>query len=148
MDGRDVTAPSGTGGGYVNCQFIPPGPYELFNVIPLEMPPSLATQAGLIPYGICSVEFPGVIMRMDGREVTAPSGTGGGYVNCQFTPPGPYERFNLVPNGNNLVIASVEFPGVIMRMDGRDVTAPSGTGGGYVNCQFTPPGPYELFTIS
>lgn len=45
-------------------------------------------------------------------------------------------------------IGSVQFPGVIMRMDGRDVTAPSGTGGGYVNCQFTPPGPYELFSIS
>ena len=36
----------------------------------------------------------------------------------------------------NLVIASSQFPGVYLRMDGRGVSQPTAAGGGTVNCQF------------
>ncbi len=125
MDGRGVTQPTGPGGGFVNCQF-GASKWEKF---------ILETQAdGTI--AIASVEFPGVYLRMDGRGVTQPSDPGGGFVNCQFGA-SKWEKFRLETQSDGTVaIASVEFPGVYLRMDGRGVTQPSGPGGGFVNCQF------------
>jgi hypothetical protein len=94
------------------------------------------------PAAIRSVQFPNVHLRMDGGGVTAPVGPGGGTVNCQFGV-GPWEKFTLEPHGDSTVaIASVQFPNVHLRMDGRGVTAPVGPGGGTVNCQFGV-GPWE-----
>ncbi|MGZ5437119.1 MAG: fascin domain-containing protein, partial [Pyrinomonadaceae bacterium] len=83
-----------------------------------------------------SVQFPGVYLRMDGRGVTQPTGPGGGIVTCQFGAMS-WEKFRIETQSDGTVaIASVQFPGVYLRMDGRGVTQPTGPGGGIVNCQF------------
>lgn len=69
---------------------------------------------------------------------------GGGVVNCQ-TFIGDWERFRLIPQpGGAVAIASVEFPGVYLRMDGRG--AGRRGGGGVVNCQ-TSIGALERFQL-
>lgn len=96
------------------------------------------------PTSIQSAAFPGVFLRMDGSGVTAPTGPGGGTVNCQFGA-GPWEQFDLAALGNSVFnLQSNAFPGVFLRMDGSGVTAPTGPGGGTVNCQFGA-GPWEAF---
>ena len=135
MDGRGVTAPSGNGGGTVNCQ-IGVGAWEKF----VLEPQSDGTLA------IASVQFPNVHLRMDGSGVTAASGTGGGTVNCQFGV-GAWEKFILEPQSDGtLAIASNQFPNVHLRMDGTGVTTASGPGGGTVNCQVGV-GAWEKFTL-
>jgi Spherulation-specific family 4 len=135
MDGRGVTSPNGSGAGTVNCQF-GAGPWEEFR---LELQPDASLN-------IASVQFPNVCLRMDGRGVTSPNGSGAGTVNCQFGA-GPWEKFSLqVSPDDTLNIASVQFPNVCLRMDGRGVTSPNGSGAGTVNCQFGA-GPWEEFTI-
>jgi hypothetical protein len=72
---------------------------------------------------------------MDGTGVTAATASGGGIVNCQYGASG-WEKFTLEwqPDGS-VAIASVQFPGVHLRMDGTGVTAATASGGGRVNCQ-------------
>lgn len=135
-DGTGVTAPTGPGGGTVNCQF-GFGPWEKFK---LERQSS-----GTV--AIASIAFPGVYLRMDGSGVSAPIGSGGGTVNCQFGV-GPWEEFKLeLQNDGTFAIASIAYPGVYLRMDGNGVTAPTGPGGGTVNCQFGV-GPWEKFKLA
>jgi hypothetical protein len=57
-------------------------------------------------------------------------------VNCQYGASAS-ETFTLEwqPDGT-VAIASVQFPGVYLRMDGTGVTAPTASGGGTVNCQY------------
>jgi len=132
MDGTGVTHPTGSGGGTVNCQFSA-GSWETFNLI--------GQSDGT--FGIASVAFPGVYLRMDGTGVTRPTGSGGGTVNCQYSAstqlaPNAWEKFYIVPQGAGTVaIASQAFPGVFLRMDGTGVTHFLPSGGGKVNCQYS-----------
>ena len=88
----------------------------------------------------------GYFLRMDGSGVTSFKGNGGGTVNSQ-NPAGPWELFNIVVLPDQTVsIASVAFPNVFLRMDGRGVTSFSANGGGTVNCQYTA-GSWERFNI-
>src|SRR5579859_2726650 len=85
---------------------------------------------------------------MDGSGVTSFKANGGGKVNCQYTA-GPYETFRLVPQSDGSVsIASVTFPNVFLRMDGRGVTSFSGNGGGTVNCQYGTGSWQSFFLVS
>ena len=126
MDGNEVTEFVGPGGGVVNCQFGADA-WEEFKLYHVDG----------CNYCIESVQFPGVYLRMDGSGLTTHIGPGGGVVNCQFGA-GPWEIFKLIYNGadSSFSIQSVQFPGVHLRMAGGRVTAPSGPGGGIVNCQF------------
>jgi hypothetical protein len=135
MDGSGVTAFSPTGGGTVNCQSGHFG-WEEFNLVPQ----SDGT------FAIGSVQFPNVFLRMDGSGVSGFSPTGSGIVNCQFGV-GPWEKFNLVPQtGGTFAIASAQFPGVFLRMDGSAVSGFNPVGSGIVNCQ-SGVGPWERFQI-
>ena len=79
-----------------------------------------------------------IALRMDASNCTGQStGPGCGTVNCQFNP-GPWERFNILPQDDGTVaIESVQWPGRYLRMDG---------GSGQVNCQCSI-GPWEKFHI-
>jgi len=123
MDGTGVTAFTVSGGGTVNCQY-GASAWDTFRI---------QWVAGGI--NIESVQFPNVFLRMDGTGVTA-SASSGGTVNCQFGAAG-WEKFTLEwqPDGT-VAIASVQFPGVYLGMDGTGVTAPAASGGGRVNCRF------------
>jgi hypothetical protein len=88
------------------------------------------------------------LLRMDGSGVTSFSASGTGVVNGQsLSSPGPWEQFEIVEHSDGTVnIASVAFPGVFLRLDGRGVTSWTWNGGGTVNCQYTA-GSWETFTI-
>jgi hypothetical protein len=125
MDGTGVTKFTGTGGGTVNCQY---GHYS-YEAFHLEWQPEDTL-------AIASVEFSGVYLRMDGKGIDAPIPGGGGTVNCQWGHRS-YEAFRLEwQDDSTIAIASVEFPGVYLRMDGKDVHNFTGPGGGKVNCQY------------
>jgi phospholipase C len=96
---------------------------------------------------IASAEFEApVCLRMDGTGVTQFAAQGGGTVNAKYRV-GPEEKFRLEPQGDGTVaIASVQFPGVYLRLDGTGVTQFAGDGGGVVNCQFGA-GPMEKFWL-
>src|SRR5204863_6522536 len=84
---------------------------------------------------IRSAQFMNVQLRMDGNGVTAPTGPGGGTVNCQFGV-GAWERFRLEPQADGTVaIASAAFPGVYVRMEGSRVASFSGSGRAAVDAQ-------------
>jgi hypothetical protein len=88
----------------------------------------------------------GVFLRMDGQGITEFNDAGAGTVNCQ-TRAGAWESFRWEPQpGDTVAIASVAFPGIYLRMDGRGITQRQGACGGTVNCQFGV-GPWEQFRI-
>jgi hypothetical protein len=123
MDGTGVPARLNSRG-TVNCQY-GASAWETFQIQWVE--------GGI---NVASVSFPGLYLRMDGTGVTAPTASGGGTVNCQYGA-SAWETFTLEwqPDGT-VAIASVQFPGLYLRMDGTGVTAPTGSGGGTVNCQY------------
>jgi hypothetical protein len=88
--------------------------------------------------------FPHAYLRIDGTGVNTPLSQGGGTVNCQ-SGVADFERFEvrLQPNGT-VALASVAFPNVYLRMDGRGIRSASDSGAGTVNCQFGV-GPWEKF---
>lgn len=138
LDGRDVKSSKDNGSGIVNCQAFA-GPYETLRL-------SNQPGHGHDVFSIGSTEFPNVYLRMDAKDVKGFNGDGSGTVNCQFGA-GPYElfRFETQQDGTR-AIASVNFPGAYLRMDGRGVHA-ADEGSGHVNCQGTV-GPYEKFLIN
>jgi phospholipase C len=86
--------------------------------------------------GIASVAFPNVFLRLDGRGVIQQPITGSGVVNAQYTQ-GPWEVFVVENNDDGTVsLASVQYPGVYVRLDGTGVTQRTPGGGGVVNAQF------------
>ncbi|MEQ9278843.1 MAG: hypothetical protein RLN83_05055 [Balneola sp.] len=86
-----------------------------------------------------------VYLRMDGDGVNSPNPSGGGTVNCQYTA-GPFEKFKFIKNDDNTYsIESVEFPGVYLRIDGRELSEDNKVGG-IVNCQ-NGIGPWEKYKI-
>ena len=116
-DGSGVTEHVPSGGGTVNCQYKPPGPFEKFYICPVEVTPSLA------PVSHCKVEiqstnFSDVFIRLDGRGMSHFEGDGRGMVNyCQFTA-GLHERFYLQPESNGCYsFRSVQFPHCYIRLD-------------------------------
>ena len=73
---------------------------------------------------IGSAAFKNIFLRLDGTGVTQPTGPGGGGANAQFGP-GPMQQFRLEDQADGSVaIASVAFPKVYLRLDGRGITAP------------------------
>ena len=135
MDGTGVTADLNSGGGAVNCQY-GASALETFQI---------QWVAGGI--NLASVSFPGLYLRMDGTGVTARLKFGGGTVNCKYGA-SAWETFTLEwqPDGT-VAIASVQFPGVYLRMDGTGVTAPTASGGGTVNCRYGA-GAWETFRFT
>ena len=103
---------------------------------------------GLKIKSLRSVAFPDVYVRCDGAGVTEPTGPGGGTVNCQYKPPGSYEGFYIHPvemtpslaikSVCKVVIESVHFRNVFIRMNSKGMSQPEGPGGGEVNCQAYP----------
>ncbi|MFC3965391.1 papain-like cysteine protease family protein [Nocardia jiangsuensis] len=141
LDATGVTAPADEGGGTVNCRY-GAGLTERFRVRP-QTDGSFAFE---------SVSFPKVYLRLDGRGVTAQTGTGGGKVNAQFnaTAPGPWEKFHARDQADgSFSLESVSFPEVYLRMNGSGVTAATGSGGGTVNAQFGAAGGiHETFVLA
>ena len=89
----------------------------------------------LKPMFIQSAAFSDVFLRMDGSNVTQKTGSGGGVVNCQK---GMEEtgKFKIQQqNDGTVVIESIKYPGVYLRMDGSNVKSFAGAGAGRVNCQ-------------
>ena len=111
------------------------------------MPLSLADLAALgdTPVTILSTYFANVYLRMDGTGVAAPTGPGGGTVNCAYNA-GAWEKFKVRQQSDgSYAFESAAFPNVFLRMDGNGVTTQTANGGGTVNCQYGPPGPYEKY---
>ncbi|PJJ59578.1 hypothetical protein CLV45_0997 [Hymenobacter chitinivorans DSM 11115] len=87
-------------------------------------------------FTIGSIAFPGVYLRLDGRNITERNAVGVGVVNGQF---GAYawERFRLTPAiDGTFTIESAEFPGVFLRLDGRISKEYHASGAGTANGQF------------
>lgn len=137
VDGSGVTSTQSGGGGWVNAQYGPAGPYE-------------KVKARVQPDGTVafeSAEFPKVYMRVDGTGLTANQAQGGGLVNCQFNV-GNTEKFRVRDQADGSVaFESVAFPNVWLRLDATGVTAFNGNGVGTVNCQFGGAGAYEKFSL-
>lgn len=149
-DGSGVTELLEHGGGTVNCQYKPPRTYEKFYIIPVEVPPSLASETHL-KVAILSFQFSSVFIRLDSQGMSHFDADGGGQVNCQFTAHS-YEIFFLKQEKNGCYsFRSVQFPHCYIRLDGSGVRSSSASGGGTVNCQWydasTPLGKYELFYV-
>lgn len=131
LAGGGVTAPTDSGGGYVNCQYTPAGDFERFRVRP-------QTDG---TYGFESAFFSNVYLRMDGTGVTSQTTNGGGKVNCQFSPTGsplgPYEKFRARAQADGSIsFESAAFANVYLRMEASGFNANNGNGGGTVNCQY------------
>ena len=102
---------------------------------------------GLKKMSLRSVQFPNVYLRCDGTGATHWQGSGGGTVNCQYKPPSPWESFYIYPvemasslarqTTCKVVIESVQFRNVFIRMDSKGMHSFVYAGGGEVNCQFT-----------
>ncbi|MFF5210525.1 papain-like cysteine protease family protein [Streptosporangium sp. NPDC000396] len=104
---------------------------------------------GDTPITIQSAAFSKVHLRVDGSTVTAFTDPGGGTVNGQYGPPSSWESYRVHRQADGSVaLESVAFPKVYVRMDGSAVTAPTGPGGGTVNCQYGGAGPYEKFFLA
>ena len=111
---------------------------------------------GLKIKSLRSVPFPDVYVRCDGEGVTECTGTGGGTVNCQYKPPGSYEGFYIYPvemtpssaleSTCKVVIESVHFKNVFIRLDSKGMSYSQGPGRSEVNCQFTA-GSYERYIV-
>ena len=130
MDGTGVTAFNGNGGGQVNCQYTADAT-EKYKV--------RAQADG--SYALESVAFPNVFLRLDGSGVTTQTANGGGWANCQYGPPGAYEKFQVRAQADgSFSFESVAFPNVFLRLVGTGVTATTATGGGLVNAQFNASG--------
>lgn len=140
LDGAGVTKVSGTGGGTANCQnYI--GPSETLKLLPVAGKPDV--------FNIGSTAFPSVFLRVDASAVHGYSDSGAGTVNCQYTA-GPYEQYRLeTQTDGSRAIASVQFPGTYLRMDGSKVPGHGSLpgGAGTVNAQGSV-GPYERFLIA
>jgi hypothetical protein len=75
-----------------------------------------------------SVSYPGVFLRIDGQNIS-PSSPLDGTVNGQFGA-FTWERYNLVTQDDgSSAIASVQFPGVFLSLDGTGVNAGNPLGG-------------------
>ena len=114
--------------------------YERFRILPVIVPPSTAAaQKNDTDYAIESVKSHNRFLRMDGEGVTSRLLKGGGTVNTQ-TYVGRSERFRLINlpayGANVMVIGSIRFRNVFLRMDGSRITSRQGSGGGVVNCQY------------
>ncbi|WPV00564.1 MAC/perforin domain-containing protein [Mucilaginibacter sp. cycad4] len=99
-------------------------------------------------YTIESNRFPGLFLRMDGRNVPN-NNDGGGVVNLQ-NGASDYEKFKIIKQSNGTyVIQSAKF-GTYLRMDARGFTSSNNSGGGIVNCKSgsTVPGGWETFVIT
>ncbi|SMO67776.1 fascin domain-containing protein [Gracilimonas mengyeensis] len=123
LDGSGVTNFMPDGGGEVNCQ-VTAGPWEKFKL----------AKGSDGYYTIESIAFPGVFLRMDGRNVSEANPTGG-VVNCQFGA-GPWEKFKLTTHQYGYSIESVAFPGVFLRMNSDNCEKNSAPGCGQVNCSW------------
>ena len=94
-----------------------------------------------------SVPFPDVYLRCDGSGMTNFESEGGGTVNCQYKPPRTYEKFYIYPvemtpslveeSTCKVVIQSVQWENIFIRLDSKGLSQSKGSGGGVVNCQFT-----------
>lgn len=144
MDGTGVTRPLESGGGTVNCQHTVDS-YGKFVI----------TKQSEEIYTIGSVQFPNVLLRMDGTGLTQPSPPGGGIVNCQsiadpagvFAMVGPNEQFVIRKQPNDTyTIESVHSPNIFLRMVDTGFTQPDS--GGVVNCQYTVAGRHEYYFLS
>lgn len=134
MDGKGITAASGSGAGRVNCQKTLSKSAQF-----------MAHEAGKGIFTFESVAFPGVYLRMDGGNVKSKVNAGAGTVNCQFGAQ-DWERFKLHElQDGTYNIESAAFPNVYLRMDGNN---PEGKeeGFGIVNCQ-SGAASYERFHI-
>ncbi|KAE8359564.1 hypothetical protein BDV27DRAFT_168441 [Aspergillus caelatus] len=100
---------------------------------------SSGSTTNMLRVSIESQKFPGSFLRMDGRDVTKYSDSGGGTVNVQNYV-GTYETLIIVnyPDDNTFSIMSSAFPNVYLRMDGSDVKSGEtyAQGAGKVNCQW------------
>ena len=124
-DGSGITSFSSSGGGVVNCQY-GAGAWEQWR----------ADRQPDGTFGLLSVQWPNRYLRLDGRGITAPRGSGGGVVNLQIGV-GAWEKFRIEwQEDGTYAIASVQFPGVYVRADGTGVTRFLGSGGGVVNAQY------------
>ena len=164
LDGEGFGTPSGSGGGIVNCQYKPPGGYEKFYIYPVEVSPSLAQQPHPTIYVIMSVVWAEIALRLNGKGMTGFNSSGSGSVNGQYgSGIGAYEHFIFgqsdseaisIQNNVEYYIRSVYFTKSYLRMDGRGVTHPKGSGSGIVDCQYYtspsdvfPENGFELFTL-
>ncbi|GLY61085.1 hypothetical protein Pcaca05_19420 [Pectobacterium carotovorum subsp. carotovorum] len=139
IDGSGSNQQNPAGFGTVNAQYGPPGEYEKF---------SIETDENNVSK-IRSLAFPNAYLRLDGNNIDRQNPAGAGIVNCQYTPPGPWEKFYIEENSEgNFTIRSVQFPDVYLRLDGSNIDKQNPAGAGVVNGQYAPPGPWEVFKIT
>ncbi|RJL53709.1 hypothetical protein [Pectobacterium carotovorum] len=139
IDGSGSNQQNPAGFGTVNAQYGPPGEYEKF---------SIETDENNVSR-IRSLAFPNAYLRLDGNNIDRQNPAGAGIVNCQYTPPGPWEKFYIEENSEgNFTIRSVQFPDVYLRLDGSNIDKQNPAGAGVVNGQYAPPGPWEVFKIT
>lgn len=135
-NGNRVTKFVSNGGGEVNCQYAQAQAWEVFYIIPLEMPPSLVKKSSL-KVAIETSEWENVFLRMEAKNLTEFESTGGGVVNLQFGT-GEFEKFILKQEGpkNVYSITSAKFTKCRLRIDGKGVDEWIDAGSGVVNCQY------------
>ena len=97
----------------------------------------------LKPKSIRSAYFSDVYIRCNGSEIESPAAGGKGIINCQYKPSGAWEKFYIypveltIPGGPcKVVIESVQWPNIFIRMDANKMMKFEGPGGGTVNCQY------------
>ena len=82
----------------------------------------------VVPCRFASADFVGVYLRLDGSNVS-PSSPLGGTVNGQFGAM-TWERFSIEPQSDgSSAIASIQFPGVYLALNGTGVNPSHPTGG-------------------
>ena len=108
-------------------------------------------------YSVESKRFPQASLRLNGKDFDSPSRRGGGIVNCQYKPPGDYEKFYIYPvevspslaqqpHPTIYVIRSAYWENRALRLDGTGINKFNSKGSGIVNCQYgSKIGPYEHF---
>lgn len=138
VDGTGLDANSKKIGGKVNCR----GSASQSEILLLE---NLDNKTPNV-FAIRSNAFANVYLRMDASGVHKFEKPGSGVVNCQYGL-GPETKFSFEkqPDGST-AIASVKWPGVYIRMDGRNSKKPP-QDFGTANCQ-PKVGPFEKFFIS
>ena len=137
-DGTNVDRFRNEGSGIINCQYDPPGSWEIFFIYPVEVTPSLAVKLTYIVV-LQNYYWQNTFVRLDGSCMSQFMASGGGVVNCQWSeiPARSYESFILQKEQNgSYYFQSVAFPHCYIRLDGTGVTAPLSNGGGIVNCQY------------
>jgi len=90
-----------------------------------------------MPILIASMAFDEkVFLSMDGSGITSATESGAGKVSCQSNKDAAGQFLFHKQDDGTFTIESVQYPGVFLRMDGREAKSFEPAGSGIVNCQY------------